>query len=139
MSGRPREAPNCESQDREAEETETDPALSPVGAVPLGESGDRAESVVEPEVTPREPDVSPSLLWHARWTVPMHLVLPVGLWWLIRNDPIVAAGAFAGVHLGVPVLLLITVRWWWDRVADLVLLLLINHLATFTVLAFLPW
>ncbi len=130
----------------EAEHPEADPALRLEKAVPLGESGDPPESIVGPEATPNEPGAAPSapgaapsLLWHARWTVPLHLVLPVGLWWLIRNDPIVAASVFAGVNVGVPVLLLITVRWWWGRVVDLVLLLLINHLATFSVLAFLPW
>ncbi len=134
MSGR-----SCDAEDRETTDAQTGPMPGSGNAAPSGESSDSVESAVGPAMAPRRPEAASSLLWHACWTVPLHLVLPVGLWWLIRNNPIAAAWAFAGVHLGVPVLLLITVRWWWDRVADLVLLLLINHLTTFSVLAFLPW
>lgn len=38
------------------------------------------------------------------------------------------------IHLGFPVLLLVTVRRWWARRYDLLILLLLNHLVTFAVI-----
>jgi hypothetical protein len=80
-----------------------------------------------------------TLLWHARWTVPLHIVLPIGLSWLIRNDPSTAASAFWGVHAGFPLVLLVTAPWWWSRKDELLALLLFNHIVSFVVLAFVPW
>ena len=80
-----------------------------------------------------------TLLWHARWTVPLHIALPIGLSWLIRNDPSTAASAFWGVHAGFPLVLLVTAPWWWSRKDELLALLLINHIVSFVVLAFVPF
>lgn len=80
-----------------------------------------------------------TLLWHARWTVPLHIVLPIGLSWLIRNDPSMAVSAFWGVHASFPLVLLVTAPWWWSRKDELLALLLTNHLVSFVVLAFVPF
>ena len=92
-----------------------------------------------PSIPPEEQTARPSLLWHARWTVPLHVVLPIGLWWLMRHDFGSAVTAFVGIHVGFLLVLLTTVRWWWSRTGELVLLLFINHLVTFVVLGFIPW
>ena len=81
----------------------------------------------------------PSLFWHARWTVPMHVLLPILLWWLLQTSPAAAAYMFWGIHLVFLVLLLISCRWWWNRADDLLGLLLLNHFVTFVVVAVLPW
>jgi hypothetical protein len=43
------------------------------------------------------------------------------------------------IHIGFPVVCLLTVAWWWHRWGELVALLAMNHLATFSVLICLPW
>ena len=78
------------------------------------------------------------LLWHARWTVPLHILLPMGLVWLIRNDPGLAAKAFIAVHAGFPLVLLGTIGWWWRQKGDLIALLVINHFFSFAVYFLLP-
>lgn len=80
-----------------------------------------------------------SLLRLAWWTVPLHLLMGLGVWWLIRNEPDRLASLLVGGHIAFPVLLLVTVRWWWDRWGELLALLLINHAVTFGVLLCLPW
>lgn len=90
--------------------------------------------------TPANPiATNASLLWHVRWTGPLHVVLPIGLWWLMQNAPTTAATTFFGVHAGFPVLLLMTVRWWRSRLSELLVLLFINHLISFIVILCLPW
>lgn len=92
------------------------------------------------EAVPANPFLTrASLLWHVRWTGPLHVVLPIGLWWLMQNDPSTAATAFFGVHAGFPVLLFMTVRWWRGRLGELLVLLFINHLISFIVILCLPW
>lgn len=80
----------------------------------------------------------PSLLRFAWWTVPLHIALAFGFWWMMQNDPEGLASAIVWAHVGFPVLLLATTRWWWNRWGELLSLLLINHAATFAVLMFLP-
>lgn len=80
-----------------------------------------------------------SLLRFAWWTVPLHLLMGFGVWWLIRNEPERLASLLVGVHVAFPALLLVTVRWWWSRWGELLALLLINHAVTFGVLFCLPW
>ena len=80
----------------------------------------------------------PSLLRLAWWTVPLHIALAFGFWWMMQHDPDGLASAFIWIHVGFPVVLLATARWWWDRWGELLGLLLINHAATFAVLMFLP-
>jgi len=80
----------------------------------------------------------PSLLRWAWWTVPLHVVLGLGFWWMLQHEPDRLASVFVGVHVGFPLLLLLTVRWWRDRWGELLALLLINHAVSFAVLLCLP-
>lgn len=79
-----------------------------------------------------------SLLRMAWWTVPLHVALAFGFWWMMWHQPDQLAAAFCWIHLGFPLLLLASVRWWWDRWGELLALLAINHAVTFGVLMFLP-
>lgn len=84
-------------------------------------------------------DPSSGLLWHLRWTVPVHLLLPVGLWWLMQSDPHLAAQVFLGIHL-VCLPALVAVFWkWWAHSADLIAILFVNHVVSLTICVFLPW
>jgi len=80
-----------------------------------------------------------NLYWHLRWTVPLHIALPIGLWWIMQFDGWLAAQAFFAIHIVGLVLFLVTIKWWWSQSGDLIGLLFINHFATFTVGVFLPW
>ncbi|REJ85591.1 MAG: hypothetical protein DWQ34_28705 [Planctomycetota bacterium] len=80
-----------------------------------------------------------TLLWHARWTLPLHVVLPIWLWWLMQHDPGQATAIVLGIHIGFPAVMLVTIRWWWRRVGELVALLILNHLVSFAVLAVFVW
>jgi hypothetical protein len=71
--------------------------------------------------------------------VPIHLLLGFGFWWMVQNASDRLMEVAVGVHVAFPILLLLTVRWWWSRWGELLVLLLINHLATFSVLVCLPW
>lgn len=81
----------------------------------------------------------PSLLRFAWWTVPIHIMLGFGFWWMMTNKPNELGTVLLWLHIGFPALLAVTVRMWWDRWGELALLLTINHMATFAVLACLPW
>lgn len=81
----------------------------------------------------------PSLLNLLWWSVPLHVLLAFGFWWMMQHQPARLGTLVIGVHLGFPLLLVVTVRWWWDRWGELLGVLLINHLATFLVLLCLPW
>ncbi len=74
-----------------------------------------------------------------RWTVPLHVVLPIGLWWLMQINTMLAAQVFLGVHIGFLIVLLVTIAWWWAHSGDLIALLFINHMVSFAVAVFLPW
>jgi hypothetical protein len=85
--------------------------------------------------TPSGPLITkPSLLWHLRWTVPLHVALPIGLWWLLHHNFLSAVTTFVVIHVGFLLFLVTTVRWWWPRINELLLLLFINHVVTFVVL-----
>lgn len=73
------------------------------------------------------------------FTVPAHVGLGVWAWWLMLHDPDRLIELLAATHLLVPVVGLVTLRWWWSRWGELLVLLFINHAATFLVLMFLPW
>ena len=70
-------------------------------------------------------------MWHARWTVPVHVMLPVIGWGLTQIDPQLSVRAFLAVHLAFLGVLVVTVPWWWRRISELAALLLVNHAATF--------
>lgn len=93
-----------------------------------------------PDTVPRSTPKAhrPSLLRFAWWTVPIHIALAIGFWWMMQHDLDGLASAFVWIHVGFPVLLLATARWWLARWGELLVLLLINHAATFLVLIFLP-
>jgi len=57
----------------------------------------------------------------------------------MQFDIDMAATALLGIHAGFPFLLLVTIRWWWDRASELVALLVLNHCVSFVVAAFIPW
>lgn len=81
----------------------------------------------------------PSLLRFAWWTVPVHVALGFGFWWMMINAPDRLGPAFLWTHLGFPALLAVSIRLWWDRWGELLALLAINHAATFAVLILMPW
>ena len=74
---------------------------------------------------------APSLLRHARWTVPVHLALPIVGWGLAAIDAELAAWGFAGIHVLFLVFFIATLRLWWSRVEQLLVLVAINHVASF--------
>ncbi len=80
-----------------------------------------------------------NLYWHVRWTVPLHILLPIGLWWIMQVDGWLAAQVFIAIHVVALVLFIGTIKWWWALSGDLVGLLFINHFVTFAVCLFLPW
>lgn len=84
-------------------------------------------------------DLNSGLMWHLRWTIPVHVLLPLGLWWLMNIDPRLAAQAFVGMHALFLLALLATMRWWWAHSGDLIAVLFVNHIVSFAVTAFLPW
>jgi hypothetical protein len=67
----------------------------------------------------------------------LHAALPLVLWGLFVLSPDAAGMAWLAVHLGFPVLLLATVRWWRPFWEDLLLLVFANHIVTFVVAALL--
>ncbi|HHO49532.1 MAG TPA: hypothetical protein ENK18_01375 [Deltaproteobacteria bacterium] len=77
-----------------------------------------------------EPTPQPDLLWLARYTVPLHLLLPLGLWGIGRHDPAWAGGLLLAIHLAFPLLLIVTRPRWRGQEVSLLLLLLANHLAS---------
>lgn len=81
----------------------------------------------------------PSLLRFAWWTVPIHVALGFGFWWMMTNAPDDLGMALLWIHIGFPILLAVSIRVWWDRWGELLALLAINHAATFVVLICLPW
>jgi hypothetical protein len=58
---------------------------------------------------------------------------------MMANDPDDLGAALLWTHIGFPILLVVSIRVWWDRWGELLALLAINHAATFVVLLFLPW
>lgn len=107
------------------------------------------DETIPSEVTPRQASENvrrhtqesrpASLLRWAWCTVPLHLLLGFGFWWLMQHQPERLAPVLLWLHGGFPVVLLLTARWWWNRWGELLALLLINHMATFGVLVCLPW
>jgi|GEM_PF-3112004 len=82
---------------------------------------------------------SGNLYWHLRWTIPLHIALPIGLWWMMQLDGWLAAQAFITLHVVGLMFFVGTIKWWWRQSGDLIGLLFINHFVTFAVCLFLPW
>jgi hypothetical protein len=75
----------------------------------------------------------PILRW-ARVTIPIHMALPLVLFVIARQKGIEAAAWSAVWSHGVTgVGLLVTLPWWWRRLASMVVLLILDHVATFAV------
>lgn len=79
------------------------------------------------------------LLKFAWVTVPLHAGLGALVWWLMLHDTDGLIRLLIGIHIGFPVLLLATIKWWWRSWGELLVLLFLNHTATFVVLICLPW
>ena len=83
-----------------------------------------AEDPVEPVVPPRW-----AVLKLARYTVPVHALLPAVLWlpsaWF--------TAVFFILHIAGVVLLAVSYPWWQGRVAEMVALVVVNHAVTFGV------
>lgn len=71
----------------------------------------------------------PSLAFHA--------ALPLLFWGLHQLRPEAVGVVFLAIHFGVPVLLVATYRWWRAFWEGLALLVVANHLVTFSVIALL--
>lgn len=65
-------------------------------------------------------------------TVPAHAALPVALWALHR-DVATTAWLVLALHGVGAAAILATVRWWWGRFAELLVVLVLDHVATFAV------
>lgn len=64
----------------------------------------------------------------------VHALLPLGLTALAQVSMDAMLALFLGIHFGFPILLLLGIRWWWARRAELAVLLVLNHLVTFAVI-----
>ena len=74
-----------------------------------------------------------------RWlpaTAAVHAVLPVllaGLWW--AAGPVWVGQALVALHVGMAVVFVGSLPWWWRHLGDVVLLVLVDHVVTFVVVA----
>lgn len=66
------------------------------------------------------------------FTVPLHALLPVVLW-LVHRDVGTTAWTLLGLHGAGLVAIVASVRWWWGRAPELLLVLVADHAATFVV------
>lgn len=94
-------------------------------------AGDDAAEVPETE--------QPGLARLARYTIPFHLLLPWLLWGLSFIGPQVPFALFVAFHVLFPVVLVVTFRWWKNEIVELLMLVVINHLATFVSGAIAAW
>ncbi len=90
------------------------------------------------------PEDPPGLSWSlwklAPFTIPFHVLLPIVLWQVSDGTLAVPATVWLSIHLGFPLVLLMTYRWWQGQIDSLIGLLIVNHLATFgTILLMLFW
>jgi len=78
-----------------------------------------------------------------RWlplTAIVHALLPVALaalWWATGPDRV--GQALLGLHAVAGAALLGTLPWWWRHTGDVVMLILVDHMVTFAVVAALGW
>lgn len=66
----------------------------------------------------------------ARYTLPVHLLLPAGLWVVAQLDITWAGVVLLALHLLFPLLLAVTWRWWWGQGPSVLILVILNHLAS---------
>lgn len=52
----------------------------------------------------------PSLLRFAWWSVPIHVALGFGFWWMMTNAPDELGTAVLWIHGGFPVLMVVSIR-----------------------------
>ena len=78
-----------------------------------------------------EPEGRLDMMALAKVTIPLHIILPWALYALALIDPAIPAWVFLGIHAGFPVLALVTYPLWRGQGVDLIILLMLNHLATF--------
>jgi len=92
-----------------------------------------------PADVPAENDERPTegaplrVLSLARYTLPLHALLPVLIATLGREREVSITIVIIVIHLVVPLLLALTYPLWRGQGGDLVLLLLLNHIVTFAV------
>ena len=70
-------------------------------------------------------------LW--RITVPVHAAIPVVIAALGQGHDLLHMALFLAVHLGFPVLLALTYPRWEGQGAEVVALVVVNHVVTFAV------
>jgi hypothetical protein len=70
----------------------------------------------------------------ARWTVPIHVLLPC-LFAALHRHTGVLVGLFLGFHLAFPVLLVATWSRWRGHGEEVAFLVVVNHVVTFTTFA----
>jgi hypothetical protein len=82
------------------------------------------------------PDILPpwTVLKLARYTVPLHVVLPAAVWIPGAMEGLWFTLVFFVIHLGFPVVLAVTYPWWRGRGGELAVLLVLNHIVTFAAL-----
>jgi hypothetical protein len=89
-----------------------------------------------PAAPPEEPTSGDRLdvLDLARYSLPVHALLPFVLWLLAAADQQTALQVgFYVIHFGFPVVLLVTYPWWEGQGAAVVGLIVANHAVTFLV------
>jgi hypothetical protein len=75
----------------------------------------------------------------ARYTIVAHLLLPWILWGLALWHHQAPVALFMFLHVAFPVLLVATYRHWKGQGVDVILLIIINHVATLVSGALAGW
>ncbi len=86
--------------------------------------------------TPQSTAIEPpdrKVLRLLRYTIPVHGLLPIGLWLLGSHDQILLGQVLVGLHLLTLLLIVASYRWWRGHGVQLAAVILIDHAVTFTV------
>lgn len=89
-----------------------------------------------PAAPPEEPSSGErrDVLDLARYSLPVHAVLPLVIWLLAATDQQTALQVgFYVIHFGFPAVLLVTYPWWEGQGTAMVGLIVANHAVTFLV------
>lgn len=100
------------------------------GSALAGPADDRESGSVETATPDSARPSALKLEVVARYTIPIHLVLPWALWGLAVLHPAAPVWFFLSVHVLFPVVLVVTYRYWRGQGAELALLVGVNHVAT---------